>query len=196
MQDSSDSGAPPELPESPQSVWGLAYARPFRVAEPFTHWWRAERPAVTTGYLVVLNADPDLLVPRETAEPVLYIGEQTGERVNKGHWDGALVAIVPSLPDAQGWPALDLSSVPIWFGSAELPERVDAVHIATELAAASAAGVTLFSDQRVATALQAGGTALDAADRTEVEQEAARLVLRFAPSEEDLARGLLVPRER
>jgi hypothetical protein len=40
--------------------------------------------------------------PRQTAEPVLYIGATTAERVNIGHESGRVVAIVPSALNEQG----------------------------------------------------------------------------------------------
>ncbi|HED64322.1 MAG TPA: hypothetical protein ENJ09_02085, partial [Planctomycetes bacterium] len=36
----------------------LVDALPFVLDEPFPHFWRAEEPSVTSGYLLVLHADP------------------------------------------------------------------------------------------------------------------------------------------
>lgn len=190
-----DSGGPqdlPPVPATPAPGWDLVWARPFTTAEPFTHWWRAERPDVDAGWLVVLTAEPTMLVPRETAEPVLYVGDQTAERFNKGFPDGALVAIVPSERGEDGGPRLDLASAPIWFGDPALPERIDAAAILAARESASNAGITPFAAARVETARRAGGDLLELADREALEREAARVVLRFAPGELDFANGKLV----
>jgi hypothetical protein len=186
---------PSPVREAPQAgaVWDVLYARPFRLAEPYTHNWRVERPAVSAGYLLVLSVDPQAVVPRQSLEPVLQVGEQTAERINGGHLDGALVVIVPSAAGPDGLPTLDLASAPIFMGSPALPEQVDAVHLTAELASTSAIA---FAPARINQALARGGQVLDLADRVALGQEAARLVLGYAPSESDLANGLLVPYQR
>src|SRR5262245_4270050 len=87
---------PPPLPVTPAGEVALLYARPFTVEVPFTHVWRAEQPVFSAGVVVVLSVDPDLVHPRQTAEPILFVGDQTAERVNFGHESGRVVAIVPS----------------------------------------------------------------------------------------------------
>ncbi|MDA1263767.1 MAG: hypothetical protein O2816_01655 [Planctomycetota bacterium] len=172
----------------PTAVWDVLYARPFRVAQPFKHWWRLERPMVTTGHLVVLSVDPQLFIPRQSAEPVLQIGLQTAERVNSGHFDGALVIIVPSEADGEGWPVRDLALEPMFLGSPALPEEVDALHLASELAATTA---TAFARARIDRALALGGAPLDLVDREALNREAGRLIQRYAPGEPERAAGLL-----
>jgi hypothetical protein len=131
--------APPD--GQPTGVIAILEARPFAVDEPFVHEWRAEKPLERAGYLLALEVDPDLARPRQTYEPVLYVGEQTAERCN-APWEGnVLIVVVPAPLDPVGRVALDLDTAPIWFGSLELPERVDGARIARELAAARAAGI-------------------------------------------------------
>jgi len=125
----------------PSGAIEILDARPFAVDEPFVHEWRAEKPLMSAGYLLALQVDPDLARPRQTYEPVLYVGEQTAERCNAPEVGGVLVVVVPAPLDAAGRVALDLDTAPIWFGSLELPERVDAARITRELAAARAAGI-------------------------------------------------------
>jgi len=192
-------GAPAAFPEraaTPVAAWDLVYARPFTLDRPYRHAWRAERPLVECGWLVVLAADPALLVPRETAEPVLYVGDQTAERFNKGHLDGALVAIVPAERGADGTPLSELAGAPVWFGTPELPEEVDAATVAREAELAARAGIQPLSAAAVARAREAGEPPLALPAREELEREAARLVLRFAPGEQDLAQGWLIERGR
>jgi len=186
----------PPLPAHATGVRDVVHAVPFRVAAPFTHWYRAEQPTVAAGWLLVLRVDPALVVPRDDFESVLYVGAETAERVNKGHLDGMLVVVVPSPAGADGYPARDPGGAPMWFGGAELPERVDAGRVAAELETARRDGVLPLAAERWAAARQDGGAPLDLPDRVALEQHAARLVQRFAPGEVDLANGLLVPYER
>ena len=184
---------PAAIAAGPSAVWDVIYARPFRLGEPYRHNWRTERPEVHAGHLLVLAVDPAAFVPSEDYEPVLYVGDQTAERVNRGHLDGALVVIVPSSADGEGWPTRALDSLPIFLGGTALPEEVDASRVATELSQTSAIP---FNNARMVQALANGGPPLDALDEVDLRQEAARLVLRYAPSEQDLARGMLVPYRR
>jgi hypothetical protein len=124
----------------------LLAAVPFALDEPFVHEWRAEKPLVASGYLLQLRVDPELSRPRQTYEPVLYVGAQTAERCLPEPAlaladQGILVVLVPAPLDGEGRVALDLDTAPVWFGSLELPERVDAARITAELAAARARGV-------------------------------------------------------
>jgi hypothetical protein len=138
-QEHARAAAPPGT--LPSGAIEILDARPFAVDEPFVHEWRAEKPLMSAGYLLALQVDPDLARPRQTYEPVLYVGEQTAERCNAPETGGVLIVIVPAPLDDSGRVALDLDTAPIWFGSLELPERVDAARIARELAAARAAGI-------------------------------------------------------
>lgn len=115
-------------------------ARPFVVDEPFVHEWRLEKPLVESGYLLALEVGPELARPRQTWEPVLYVGAETAERCAFSE-TGVLVVLVPAPLDGQGRVALDLTTAPIWFGGHELPERVDVTRIQAELAQARARGL-------------------------------------------------------
>ncbi len=183
----------PALPQAPSAAWDVLYAQPFVLDEGYTHYWRLEQPTVYAGYIVVLEVNPDHVVPRQTYEPVLYVGSQTAERVNHGHLDGRLVVIVPTVTDADGMPVLDLEETPVWFGEPELPERVDAAWIADELAQATAAGVQPAAQARVQAALQAGGGLLALSDRVELDGFVVDIIERFAPSEVDLISGMRAP---
>ncbi len=183
----------PEPAAASDAVWDVLAARPFRVAEPFTHWWRSERPQVSAGHILVLAVDPERFLPRQTLEPVLQIGDQTAERVNAGHIDGALVVLLPSGAGPEGWPLRDLALEPMFLASPALPESVDAAWLAQELGASTAVA---FGRERIERALASGGAPLDARDQDEVLRAAARWVQSYAPSERDLAEGLLVPSGR
>ncbi len=110
--------ATPPLPETPAPVRGVLYARPFTLDAPFRYDWSAEHPEVSSGLVLVLEADPALLRPRETQEPVLFVGALPAQRVTRAFESGRVVVLVPG--------PVDLASDPVWFGTPGLPEQVDA----------------------------------------------------------------------
>ena len=61
--------------------------------------------------------NPDVTWPRQVAEPILYVGDRTAQFAKIGYPADRIVVIVPG--------TLDLHAAPIWFGTPELPERVD-----------------------------------------------------------------------
>ncbi len=128
---------PPALPAVlPVAGVELLHVQPFELGTPATHLWRADQPKYTTGVLLVVGVDPDLAHPRQTAEPVLYVGNQTAERLNAGSMSGRLVLVVPT----DG--TFDAANTPIFFGDAQLPESVDAQTIARQLDLARDAGIS------------------------------------------------------
>ena len=139
--------------------------------------------------ILVLKVDPDLVLARQTAEPVLYVGNQTAERVNIGYRSGHVVALVPHLPDEP----LNLKTAPIWFGTPELPERCDKDRIRRERAKADAAGVKPFRIDKITAALKKGGKRLEAANRFELRRKLAPVIQQYSPQETDLIAALRVP---
>jgi hypothetical protein len=183
---------PPAIPQTPAPVLDVVSIQPFDLETPAAHLWRAEKPMVRSGYLLVLKVDPALVYPRQIAEPVLYVGRQTAERVNVGYESGHVVAIVPAVLDPKHQEYLDLSKELIWFGSPELPERVDARRVAREHAAAVEAGIKPFEPEKLAAARLRGG-ALNVQDtkRTLVRDALRRLVLTYSPQERELVENVL-----
>jgi len=194
--------APPPLPPPPVGHGiELEHAQPYVLDEPYPHWWRAERPAVSAGYLVVVAVDADLVFPRQGLQPVLYVGAQTAERINVGFVPGELapgakahvVALIPAERDGRGGVALDLATTPIWFGTPELPERVDEERILRERVLARERGIEPPPAAVVDTALTRGSGPLHARDHAELQRHAAELIRRYSPGETDLIEGLLAP---
>jgi hypothetical protein len=184
------------LPEEPQAVAvELLYAQPFQLDEGFTFEWRSEKPMVQSGYLLVLQTDPELIQPRQTYEAVLYVGEQTAERCNAGFPSGHLVALVPADVLKNGNVDLDPTAVPIWFGTPELPERVDAARIAEELEAALAAGAGPAGTSRF-TARSMNQDSIHVANRDELDFFIADLIELYAPGESGLIELLRMPLSR
>lgn len=172
---------------------GLVAARKFKLEQSYAFAWRAEQPRVTCGWMLVLDVDPAVVAPRDELEHVLYVGEQTAERINPGHLAARCIVIVPDSPDGRGWPATDLDQQVAWFGDRALPEQVDESAVRAERDSADAAGILPFSKAEVAAALARGGQSLALHDRSELQVEAAHWVLQFAPAESEFARGLLAP---
>jgi len=165
----------PPLPSTPAAA-DLVYAEPFTLQQGYQSNWSKEKPTVTSGYLIVVRVDHDLVFPRQVAEPVLYAGNQTAERINVGYVSGHVVAIVPSPLD----PARD----PIWFGTPQLPEQVNSNTIQAERQRAVAAGIRATAPVFLSSALR-GEVAL--ADRAALLRHAADLIRQYSPDEAELA---------
>ena len=173
---------PPPIPATPAAVDELVYVQPFTLGNGFKFCWCAERPTVSSGTLLVLKVDKDLVFPRQVAMPVLYVGDQTAEMVNFGHQSGHLIAIVPG--------EVDLTKAPVWFGTPDLPERVDAAKVQAERALAEKAGIKPFSAQQVKAAQAKGGARLTVADKSELLRgQVSRLILKYSPQDKHLAEG-------
>ncbi|MSR19067.1 MAG: hypothetical protein EXS00_07890 [Phycisphaerales bacterium] len=178
----------PALPRTPSAIIDVVVAQPFALELPFESEWRADQSVVSRGWLVVLRAPEALLIPRQTAEPVLYAGSTTAIRVAHGYTSGYMVAIVPAchpvdeggVIDADAW--VTLADTAIWFGSPLLPERVDARLIAEETLAAAAAGITDLGNAAATKALAARAS-LVLKDRAALAAVARELVAQWAPAE-------------
>lgn len=173
----------PPVPKTPSAVIDLVFARPFTLTKGYKYNWSKDRPIVRSCTLVVLEVDPNLVVPRNSLEPVLYAGNQTVQRLNYGHKSGHVIALIPG--------EIDLTQAPIWFGSPELPERVTAKMIKSERALADAAKIRPFEAEKVKAVtkenLQVSGLFQLLRDY------AAELVLEYSPQEKKLAEKWRLP---
>ena len=164
--------SPPEIPETPAAVEDLVYARQFTLDEGFKHIW--------------CKVDKALVVPRAIAMPVLYVGDKLAERLNHGHKSGYLIAIAPG--------KVDLTQVPIWFGTPRLPERVDTAAAQAERALAENAGIKPFPKEKVEAALAKGGEPIQTTDKSALlRDQVAELILEYSPDEKHLADGFRLP---
>jgi hypothetical protein len=152
--------APPQLPVTPASV-ELISARPFTLGEPLPIPGRPDLERSHEGLLLVVAAEPSLVWPRQTAQPVLYAGETLALRANHGWPAGRLVVGVIGTKTLDG--------LRLWFGSPGLPERADASLIAEERELADAAGLVAFSELAIERALASGGEALELDDAAELQ---------------------------
>ncbi len=191
--------AAPPLPETAVPAERLVYAMPFSLDKGYRSDWRSERPMVTAGWLIVAKVDPACVYPRQTAQPVMYVGNQTAERINHGFESGMTIAIVPSTIKENGQLALDLAKSMMFFGTPDLPERIDAARIAEEQQLAVEAGIKFLDGKMIETARQTA-IRFDADtnegirnfdNKNELLTLAAGLIKRYSPQEEELAEALL-----
>ena len=160
----------------------LAFQR-FELQRSFEFGWSAEGRTVSSGTLVVIKVDPDLVVPRNAPEPVLYAGDTTVQRLNRGTRSGVVIGIIPG--------EIDLTTTPLWFGAPGLPETVTAETIRNERALAERAKIQPFAPEMIERSKAESLAADDLAEllRTHV----ADLVLKYAPEEKDLAESWRLP---
>lgn len=180
--------AGPELPipPTPARVEDVVYARGFTLEQGYRYIRSQERPWVTGGTLLVLKVDPALVVPREIAMPVLYVGDQPVERLNRGNESGYLIVVVPG--------SVDLTRTPIWFGSPDMPHNVNTAGAQAQRLLAEQAGIRPFSGERIKAALAEGGPPIHAVDmRSLLREEVAELILKYSPQEKQLAKEFRVP---
>ncbi|MEQ1501362.1 MAG: hypothetical protein ABMB14_03985 [Myxococcota bacterium] len=154
----------PAFAQDATPITAITWARPVTLAAPIQWSMRGDHPAVTEGVLVELRADPALLVPRQSAEPVLYAGAMPVMRFNWDYLGGCVVAFVPG--------PVDLAATELYFGSSALPERVTAADGGAARAAARVRGIRPAPSAERAAALAAGGPALAASDLGQVHAEA------------------------
>jgi hypothetical protein len=170
---------PVELRGGIDSVKGLLYARPFTLETPYRYEWTAEKPGIDSGLILVLDVDKEFAKPRQVGVPVLYVGDTPAELANVGYESGHMIVIVPG--------AVDLLTAPVFFGSEQLPERVDREHGSLELQEARALGIVPFPRSMVESALALGGDSLAAAGAEELFVAVADLIDTYSPDEGERA---------
>lgn len=173
----------PQPAATPAAAIDILEIQPFRLREGYQYDWLENRPYVSDGLLVVLRVDPSHVLPRDVAEPVLYAGDRTVQRLNQGHGSGYVIGIIPG--------DIDLTAEPIWFGRPELPERVTPDVIKAERTLAESAGIKPFPADRIKNALRGAIEADDLAAL--LRGPAADLVLEYAPDERALAETWRLP---
>ena len=176
--------ASPPVPQTPAAVDDILYSQHFTLKKGYRFEWNKERPFLTDGTILVLKVNPDLVYARQMLEPVLYVGNTTAERINRGYQSGHVIAVVPG--------KIELAKTPIWFGTPELPERVDSNTVLEELALAKAAGIKPFGRNRIDAALALGGERLDVAGRNELRPYFTTLLEAYSSSESDLINAFKV----
>jgi hypothetical protein len=114
------------------------------------------------------------------------VGNQTAEPLNVGYESGHVVAIVPG--------EVDLTKAPIWYGTPDLPERVDQAAVTAERTSADNAGIKPFSAEKVQAASAQAGERITVANKTELLRDhVAELILKYSPEDHLIAEGFRVP---
>ncbi len=186
---------PPSLAQEPPAVVDAARlplpadaivaARAFGLEEPRPYPWMKDHPPITSGVLVAVDAEPGLCLPRQVAEPVVYVGGVPAERLAADWAAGRLLLLIPGAPD--------LAAQPLHFGQPDLPERIDAVAGAEALRAAQDASLKPFEPVEVDAAFRAGGSSLALVDSRELDHAIAAWIEAWAPVERQRAEGLRAP---
>ncbi len=150
-------------------------AVPFHLAQGWRYTWRADRPVVDAGWLLVVEVDPALARPTQGLTPVLMVGSWPAERLSWSDQDSHMVVIVPE--------SLDLAETPVFWGPATLPEQLDPARCDAAAAAARHAGAVGVGAVPLAAALLAGGGPRSLADRKALYALAAELVATWVPDQ-------------
>jgi hypothetical protein len=149
------------------AAWGaepeVVATAPFTLSAPYQDEYRADHPLVSRGSLVFLRVAAGSYQPRAVDSPVLYAGPRPAAVAARS--DTCLVAIVSS--------DVDLTLEPVFFGPADLPERVDARRGAAVRDAALKSGVK----PQVRVGARSDATVLHLSDEGHLYEEAARRVI-------------------
>jgi hypothetical protein len=161
------------------SVRELLFVQQFKLAEPYSYEWSAHRREVTEGYLLVLAVDPQFCTLRQTDVPVLFVGDTPAEVANFGVNSGNLIALVPG--------PIDLSVSLMFFGSFELPERIDQIRGQAELGLAGQLGITPFTANEIGRAADASEPVITFESREMLHSALGDLIEQYSPEELELA---------
>lgn len=180
QRNSTDRVVQPELSANPQATSiAVVEAHPFTLLEAETNWMLPEQPTFDSGTLLVVETEPDMLVPRQTEEQLLFVGDEPVRRFNNGDVSGRVVVVVPS--------TIDVTTAPVFFSEALLPERLTGADRADQVALAL---------ERGAGAAPAEFTAdpVVLADGYELGRLASYLIEEHSPQEVDVITGLRAER--
>lgn len=166
----------------PVSASELLYARPFTLTTGYKFTWSHDKPIVDSGVIVVLRVNPELVVPTNAPEPILYAGDRMVHRLNFGHQSGHVIGIIPG--------AFDFGAEPVWFGAPHAPGREKPEAIKSEHAMAKTK-IKPFAASSITRASREPVQAPDFAAL--LRGEIAELVLQYSPHESDLARKWRLP---
>ncbi len=176
----------PVIPDQPEkSPVTLISAQRFDLEKAAPHYYRVGSPLYKSGWLLVLEVNPALVFPRQTEEPVLYVGSQTAERVNVGFESGKVVAIVPG--------DFFLVDTPIFFGPPAIPEELGQAQIDAAVKRAVKLGVKGPDADAVEATI---ADPLSVQDVRALRSRAIDLVEKHSPQERDLIEGWRVPTVR
>jgi hypothetical protein len=184
-------GTGPE-PHGPRAILGLRWARAFTLERAAPQRFLADGSSFLAGWLVVLQAQSELCLPRQEPEPILMFGAQPALRVNHGWPSGHIVAILPH--DAGR--AQALFEELLFLSEPGVSDQLGAGDWQARVRRAQQAGLSPLEAGSVQLALQRGGAPLVLTDEEQLWQAAAGLVLLWSPDERELAEAFLLPAPR
>ncbi len=172
-------------PQTPAPIDRVVYAQPFTLQEGFAFPTRKERPQVKTGYLLIVDADPELVLKMDRGSRILYLGKQTGWRVNLAYPSGRAFVLVPAGLNKAGEVDLDLTRIRIWLGTDRFEGNADQPRIELEHELAVTAGIGRRPRRELETALaEADGQPCAFKDLSELKRHYARLMKEYLPPDE------------
>jgi hypothetical protein len=178
-------GVPVDAALLPLPADGVLALRAFSLEQARPYPSMMGHAPFTGGLLIAIEVEPALALPRQVAEPVIYVGDVPAERLNVGWPSGRLLLLVPGQPD--------LSAVPVFFGPPELPERIDSAHATADLALARDVGLVPFAQVRIDAAFVAGGEPLALRDSRALDHAIADWIDAWAPDEAERAASMRAP---
>ena len=180
--------APPPVPATPAAIGELIAVQSFRLDQSYEHEWRFDRQDVRSGYLMVIEADPALVLLRQVGCPVLFVGHQTAEVVATDEEAGRVVMIVPAeLEDSKHADYLDLDALLIWYGEPALPEAMDFATIREQRDWAERAGIEAVAAEQVADARGTEPVTIERTSKSALLGDVATLIREHLPAKADLA---------
>ena len=101
-------------------VHSVDWAQPFVLQQPHPYRYNSAEQSITTGWLVQLTVESWTMLPRQVGVPALWIGDHIAGRTR---WssapEGTFCAVVWVPGD------VDLRTAPVFFGTTDLPEKLD-----------------------------------------------------------------------
>jgi len=172
-------------PQTPGPIDRVVYAQPFTLQEGFTFPIHKERPQVKTGYLLIIDADPKLVLTMSRGSRILYLGKQPGWRVNPAYPSGRAFVLVPAGLNTAGEVDLDLARIRIWLGTDRFEGDADQPRIELEHELAVKAGIGRRPRREIDAALaEADGQPRAFKDLIELKLHYARLMKEYLPPDE------------
>ncbi len=105
----------PPRPTQPVTAEAILCARPVTFTKPYPWHYAKDAPPLTSGTVLLIQGDADLLRPRNIGQRMLFVAGNPVEVLARAGGT-ALVLTSEALPDAP---------TRVWFDIDTLPERVD-----------------------------------------------------------------------
>ncbi len=164
-------------------VRDILFAKPFTLEQGYNYDWSQERPIVKEGVIVVLKVDPELVVPRDAQQPILFADQQIVQRLNHGNESGHSIAIIPG--------RVDLSTVKLWFASPSLVAQISTNKIDYKTALAKNDAIKAFNQQKLSSVTQQNTSVSNL--YVLLRDVVAELVMQYSPEDNHLARDWQLP---